>query len=96
MYQDEKNEEEKAEMILLTPGKLEDDSIIKLCDNLKFSYDVSIALQSESRNMRTVRNLFDALIEKYPQMNTYLGVRATIISDPDFEKFKSFTKGNQL
>ena len=69
----------------MIPNHLEEEALRNLSSDLKNFESVSLALQEEGIDLLVARRLFDALMDKYPEMERYLSPTASIVHSPAFE-----------
>ena len=75
-----------ADLIPLIPSLFEVDLLAKGFVHLKHFNQVTKSLQEEGITFVRVREMFDTILEDYPELNGHIGADASIIVDKVFEK----------
>jgi hypothetical protein len=73
------------DLIPLIPSLYEVDTLSKAFKHLAIFNDLTIMLQKEGITFLRVREIFDTILEDYPELSGHLGPASTIIVDVAFE-----------
>ena len=74
-----------VELLQLLPTPVEVDTLSRGFKSLKNFDAITVLLQRDGIPFVEVRNIFNVLIEDFPEMEHHLGERSSLVVDPDFE-----------
>jgi hypothetical protein len=75
-----------SDLIPLIPTLVECDLLTKGFEHLKHFHEITVMLQKEGITFLRVREIFDEILEDYPELGSYLAVDAEIVVDVTFER----------
>ncbi|KAJ0391327.1 hypothetical protein ATCC90586_011927 [Pythium insidiosum] len=88
-------ERAQLQQLMLPPADVE--RAVNLNDQLRELDEVTKALQDPTLTMVGARSMFDAVVERYPSLNSRLGPRAAIVNNPALESgIEKIIRGQRL